>query len=58
MAAMKGRTWTIVALGSLCLLADDAQAAISGQIQARLVITAACQVSSGGDPSASPGRQR
>ena len=54
MAAMKGRTWTIVALGSLCLLADDAQAAISGQIQARLVITAACQVSSGGDPSASP----
>lgn len=45
---MKGRTWTIVALGSLCLLADDAQAAISGQIQARLVITASCQVSSGG----------
>lgn len=51
---MKGRTWKIVALGALCLLADDAQAAISGQIQARLVITAACQVSSGGDPAANP----
>ncbi|MGC5702033.1 spore coat protein U domain-containing protein [Pseudomonas sp. NFXW11] len=49
---MKGRRWTIVALGSLCLLADDAQAAISGQIQARLVITASCQVTNGGSGSA------
>ncbi|WP_265532763.1 Csu type fimbrial protein [Pseudomonas saponiphila] len=52
---MKGRNWTIVVLGSLCLLVDDAQAAISGQIQARLVIQASCQVSSAGnDPAAGP----
>ncbi|MGZ0783138.1 SCPU domain-containing protein [Pseudomonas sp. TKO26] len=52
---MKGRNWTIIALGSLCLLVDDAQAAISGQIQARLVIQASCQVSSAGnDPAAGP----
>ncbi|MCO7569324.1 spore coat U domain-containing protein [Pseudomonas chlororaphis] len=52
---MNGRSWTIIALGSLCLLADDTQAAISGQIQARLVILASCQVSSAGsDPAAGP----
>ncbi|PUA41269.1 SCPU domain-containing protein, partial [Pseudomonas protegens] len=45
---MKGRNWTIIALGSLCLLADDAQAAISGQIQARQVSSA------GSDPVAAP----
>ncbi|NBF04179.1 fimbrial major subunit CsuA/B family protein [Pseudomonas sp. Fl5BN2] len=44
---MRGRTWTIIALGSLCLLVDDAQAAISGQIQARLVISTSCQVTNG-----------
>lgn len=55
---MKGKTWTIIALGSLCLVVDDAQAAISGQFQARLVITASCQVSSGGSathPVTDPG---
>ncbi|MGZ0702907.1 Csu type fimbrial protein [Pseudomonas piscis] len=54
---MKRKTWTIVALGSLCLVVDDAQAAISGQIQARLVISASCQVSSSGaaSPLTDPG---
>ncbi|MBK5542361.1 spore coat protein U domain-containing protein [Pseudomonas sp. TH05] len=52
---MTRRTWTTVALGALLLLADDAYAAITGQIDARLVITASCQVSSGtGDVPGSP----
>ncbi|MGE7956058.1 Csu type fimbrial protein [Pseudomonas sp. NPDC089530] len=38
----------LAALGSLLLLAEGAQAAISGQIQARLVISASCEVTHGG----------
>lgn len=44
---MVSRGWALVAVGGLLLLADDAQAAVSGQIHARLVITASCQVSKG-----------
>ncbi|MBX7277320.1 spore coat U domain-containing protein [Pseudomonas sp. ERGC3:05] len=44
---MVSRGWALVAMGGLLLLADDVQAAVSGQIHARLVITASCQVSKG-----------
>ncbi|MBK5548376.1 MAG: spore coat U domain-containing protein [Pseudomonas fluorescens] len=44
---MVSRGWALVAMGGLLLLADDAQAAVTGQIHARLVITASCQVSKG-----------
>ncbi|MGC6373718.1 spore coat protein U domain-containing protein [Pseudomonas sp. K2I15] len=46
---MVSRALACIALGGLLLLADDAQAAASGQIHARLVITASCQVSKGTD---------
>lgn len=36
------------AFGSMLVLADSAQAVVSGQIQAWLIITAACQVNAGG----------
>ncbi|UOK40761.1 spore coat U domain-containing protein [Pseudomonas palleroniana] len=45
---MVSRGWAFVAMGGLLLLAGDAEAAVSGQIQARLVITASCEVSKGG----------
>ncbi|WP_256262773.1 hypothetical protein [Pseudomonas gingeri] len=35
----------LFALGAFCLLPGNALAAVSGQIEARLVITAACEVS-------------
>ena len=45
---MVSRYLAIAALGGLLLLAEDAQAAVaSGQIHARLVITASCEVSKG-----------
>ncbi|WP_242167311.1 MULTISPECIES: spore coat U domain-containing protein [unclassified Pseudomonas] len=45
---MVSRGWALVAMGGLLLLADDAQAAaVTGQIHARLVITASCEVSKG-----------
>ncbi len=46
---MVSRGWALVAMGGLLLLADDAQAAVAGQIHARLVITASCEVSKGTD---------
>ncbi|TFY85199.1 SCPU domain-containing protein [Pseudomonas nabeulensis] len=46
---MVSRGLTLVAMGGLLLLADDAQAAVNGQIHARLVITASCEVSKGAD---------
>lgn len=47
---MVSRGLTLVAMGGLLLLADDAQAALaSGFIQARMVITASCEVSKGND---------
>ncbi|OLF53132.1 spore coat U domain-containing protein [Pseudomonas chlororaphis] len=44
-------SWALTALGSLLLLADDAQAAISGQIHARLTIIAGCEVTNGSPES-------
>ncbi|QQZ40147.1 spore coat protein U domain-containing protein [Pseudomonas sp. SK3(2021)] len=44
---MTSRRWTLAALGSVLLLADHAQAAISGQIHARLTIIAGCEVTNG-----------
>ena len=44
---MVSRGWALVAMGGLLLLAEDAQAAVAGQIHARLVITASCEVSKG-----------
>ncbi|WP_421524905.1 spore coat U domain-containing protein [Pseudomonas yamanorum] len=44
---MVSRALACIALGGLLLLAEDAQAAVAGQIHARLVITASCQVSKG-----------
>lgn len=46
---MVARCWAFAALAGLLLLADDADAAVSGQIHARLVITASCEVSKGTD---------
>ena len=46
---MVSRALACIALGGLLLLAEDAQAAVAGQIHARLVITASCQVSKGTD---------
>ncbi|AMN81619.1 Csu type fimbrial protein [Pseudomonas azotoformans] len=45
---MVSRYLAVVAMGGLLVLADDAQAAVAtGFIQARLVITASCEVSKG-----------
>ncbi|WP_028682797.1 Csu type fimbrial protein [Pseudomonas chlororaphis] len=44
---MTSRRWALAALGSLLLLAEHAQAAISGQIHARLTIIAGCEVTNG-----------
>ncbi|MGN7740205.1 Csu type fimbrial protein [Pseudomonas sp. 22526] len=41
---MRINSWALAALGSLLLLAGNAQAAISGQIYARLTIIAGCEV--------------
>lgn len=46
---MVARRCAFAALAGLLLLADDADAAVSGQIHARLVITASCEVSKGTD---------
>ncbi|MFJ3486431.1 spore coat U domain-containing protein [Pseudomonas sp. NPDC090202] len=45
---MKHLQHTVVALASLLPLADSAHGAITGHIDARLIITAACEVSAGG----------
>jgi len=47
---MTSKHWMVIAAGALGLLADDAQAAVSGQIQARLTIIAGCEVSNGAGP--------
>ncbi|NVZ71176.1 Csu type fimbrial protein [Pseudomonas costantinii] len=46
---MVSRRWAIVAMSGLLLLTNSAQAAVTGQIHARLVITASCEVSKGVD---------
>ncbi|NWL22929.1 Csu type fimbrial protein [Pseudomonas umsongensis] len=44
------RFWKIFAVGALLLLTGVAQAAVSGQIQARLTLIAGCEVTNGGNP--------
>ncbi|NWB95319.1 spore coat protein U domain-containing protein [Pseudomonas gingeri] len=44
---MKSGNHALIAVGSLFFLSDSALAVITGQIQARLVISSACEVSSG-----------
>lgn len=38
------KSWVVITLGTVLLLAEEAQAAISGQIDARLIIIASCEV--------------
>ncbi|MGE8190109.1 Csu type fimbrial protein [Pseudomonas sp. NPDC086278] len=47
---MTSKHWMVMAMGALTLLTDDAQAAVSGQIHARLTIIAGCEVSNGATP--------
>ncbi|MFJ2712383.1 spore coat U domain-containing protein [Pseudomonas sp. NPDC087346] len=47
---MTSKYWMVVAAGSLLLLADEAQATVSGQIHARLILIAACEVTNGANP--------
>ena len=51
---MTGKHWMVVAAGTLALLADDAQAAMSGQINARLILIAGCEVTNA--PALPPAR--
>nr|WP_180206240.1 spore coat U domain-containing protein [Pseudomonas sp. SbOxS1]NYU06466.1 spore coat protein U domain-containing protein [Pseudomonas sp. SbOxS1] len=44
------RYWKIYTLGALVLLTGVAQAAVSGQIQARLTLIAGCEVTNGANP--------
>ncbi len=44
------RFWKIFAVGALVLLAGFVQAAVSGQIQARLTLIAGCEVTNSGNP--------
>ncbi|WP_213940319.1 spore coat U domain-containing protein [Pseudomonas sp. dw_612] len=55
---MTSKYWMVIAVGALFLLAEDAQAAVSGQIHARLTIIAGCEVSNGasqGSPASNIG---
>ncbi|MDB5995034.1 MAG: putative exported protein [Pseudomonas sp.] len=45
---MTSRFWLVMIAAVLTLLTEDAQAAVSGQIQARLTIIAGCEVTNGG----------
>ncbi|MCU1774150.1 spore coat U domain-containing protein [Pseudomonas sp. 13B_3.2_Bac1] len=47
---MTGKHWIVIATATLLLLADDAQAAVSGQIHARLILIAGCEVTNGSSP--------
>ncbi|RON88378.1 Csu type fimbrial protein [Pseudomonas fluorescens] len=48
---MTGKHWMVIATGTLLLLAEDAQAAISGQINARLILIAGCEVTNSATPA-------
>ncbi|MCU1760223.1 spore coat U domain-containing protein [Pseudomonas sp. 14P_8.1_Bac3] len=50
---MTSKHWIWIGVGALAMLTDDAQAAVSGQIHARLTIIAGCEVTNGGS-SGSP----
>lgn len=45
---MTSKHWTLIAVAGLALLTEDAQAAVSGQIHARLTILSGCEVSHDG----------
>ena len=47
---MTSKLWKVFAAGTLMLLAQLAQAAVSGQIQARLTLIAGCEVTNGTGP--------
>jgi spore coat protein U-like protein len=47
---MTSKLWKVLAAGTLMLLAQLAQAAVSGQIQARLTLIAGCEVTNGTGP--------
>ncbi|MHC8327801.1 Csu type fimbrial protein [Pseudomonas sp. LB1P83] len=47
---MTSRHWRVIAVSTLVLLAENAQAAVSGQIHARLTITAGCEVTNDAAP--------
>jgi spore coat protein U-like protein len=47
---MTSKHWMVIAAAGLLLLAEDARAAMSGQIHARLTIIAGCEVSNGASP--------
>lgn len=49
------KSWVVTTLGTVLLLAEEAQAAISGQIDARLILIASCEVINGAtSPTGSP----
>lgn len=50
MGVMTSKHWMVIAVAALLLLAEDARAAISGQIHARLTIIAGCEVTNGSSP--------
>lgn len=41
------KSWVVITLGTALLLAEEAQAAISGQIDVRLILIASCEVING-----------
>lgn len=47
---MNSRFWTVIPFATLMLPIHGAQAAVSGQIYARLTITAGCEVTNGASP--------
>lgn len=48
---MTGKYWMVMATATLLLLTDDVQAAVSGQIHARLILIAGCEVTNTDDSS-------
>ncbi len=44
------KSWVVITLGTVLLLAEEAQAVMSGQIDARLTIIASCEVTNGATP--------
>ncbi|WP_285416209.1 spore coat U domain-containing protein [Pseudomonas sp. efr-133-TYG-5] len=52
---MTGKHWLLIATGTLLLLTEDAQAAVSGQINARLTLMAGCEVTNSSSPASPVG---
>ncbi|WP_426205447.1 Csu type fimbrial protein [Pseudomonas sp. TWP3-1] len=47
---MTSKHWLVIATSALLLLTEHARAAVSGQIHARLVLIAGCEVTNGASP--------